>query len=235
VFTLLSPLTVLNYIGVLYGESMPILYQSLCTLVLLVSHACVFLFIHRHRGNYAYYIVQAFGLVFALLLIWLTPPTTESALVLLSIVIVSGALAQLADIARVTHSAWSFSRWRAWRFFLLWFFLALMSGLCWAAALYFFLALSVTDKSKAPWTSRDMNKECVIGFYDSHDVWHFLSALALYFQTLLAFHFQFPTGGRTNQRIMVFDTRGFLTKTSSQLLSRAEDEETDVAGMYLDS
>jgi hypothetical protein len=34
--------------------------------------------------------------------------------------------------------------------------------------------------------SRDSNKECILfGFYDTHDTWHFLSALWLFFSAVL--------------------------------------------------
>ncbi|XP_063532121.1 SID1 transmembrane family member 1-like [Cydia strobilella] len=50
----------------------------------------------------------------------------------------------------------------------------------WVPALYFFMSGS-TDWSAAPAQSRHKNHECMImDFYDSHDLWHMLSAAALY-------------------------------------------------------
>ncbi|XP_061704114.1 SID1 transmembrane family member 1-like isoform X3 [Cydia pomonella] len=50
----------------------------------------------------------------------------------------------------------------------------------WVPALYFFLSGS-TDWSSTPARSRHKNHECMImDFYDSHDLWHMLSAAALY-------------------------------------------------------
>ncbi|XP_063374990.1 uncharacterized protein LOC134662645 [Cydia amplana] len=50
----------------------------------------------------------------------------------------------------------------------------------WVPALYLFMSGS-TDWSAAPAQSRHKNHECMImDFYDSHDLWHMLSAAALY-------------------------------------------------------
>ncbi|XP_068632776.1 SID1 transmembrane family member 1-like isoform X2 [Battus philenor] len=51
----------------------------------------------------------------------------------------------------------------------------------WVPALYFFLSGS-SDWSVAPAISRHRNHHCmVMQFYDAHDLWHILSAVALYF------------------------------------------------------
>ena len=48
------------------------------------------------------------------------------------------------------------------------------------AALAVFKALPTTNKTSSPENSRDQNEECVIfGFFDWHDLWHFLSSFAL--------------------------------------------------------
>ena len=50
----------------------------------------------------------------------------------------------------------------------------------WVPALYFFLSGS-SDWSATPAVSRHKNHEClVLQFYDAHDLWHILSAVALY-------------------------------------------------------
>ncbi|KAL0880554.1 hypothetical protein ABMA27_001786 [Loxostege sticticalis] len=64
-------------------------------------------------------------------------------------------------------------RWYAWCF---------LAGAAatWAPALYFFLSGS-SSWSTTPSQSRHRNHECrVLEFYDSHDLWHMLSAVALY-------------------------------------------------------
>ena len=49
------------------------------------------------------------------------------------------------------------------------------------AASAVFGCLSTTNKTSSPENSRDQNKECVIfGFFDWHDLWHFLSSFALF-------------------------------------------------------
>ncbi|XP_026314118.1 SID1 transmembrane family member 1-like isoform X2 [Hyposmocoma kahamanoa] len=64
-------------------------------------------------------------------------------------------------------------RWYSWLF--------LGSAVAtWAPALYFFMYGS-TEWSTTAAASRDLNHECkVLRFYDAHDLWHFLSAMALY-------------------------------------------------------
>ena len=48
------------------------------------------------------------------------------------------------------------------------------------AAFAVFKALPTTNKTSSPENSRDQNEECVIfGFFDWHDLWHFLSFFAL--------------------------------------------------------
>ena len=49
-----------------------------------------------------------------------------------------------------------------------------------AAAFGVFKVLPTTDKTASPEDSRNRNKECgVLGFFDWHDLWHFLSSFAL--------------------------------------------------------
>lgn len=65
-------------------------------------------------------------------------------------------------------------RWYSWTF------LALAAA-AWLPALYFFVSGS-TSWSTTPALSRQRNHECLLlQFYDSHDLWHILSAVALYF------------------------------------------------------
>ena len=49
-----------------------------------------------------------------------------------------------------------------------------------AAAFVVFKGLPTTNKTASPEDSRDLNKECgILGFFDWHDLWHFLSSFAL--------------------------------------------------------
>ncbi|XP_041986679.1 SID1 transmembrane family member 1-like isoform X2 [Aricia agestis] len=64
-------------------------------------------------------------------------------------------------------------RWYAWA-------LLAAAAASWVPALYFFVSGS-SDWSTTPALSRHYNHECkVLQFYDSHDLWHILSAIALY-------------------------------------------------------
>lgn len=54
----------------------------------------------------------------------------------------------------------------------------------WIAALFLFWH-KLESWQKSPAQSREENKDCImLGFYDSHDVWHFLSACALFLSFL---------------------------------------------------
>ena len=56
----------------------------------------------------------------------------------------------------------------------------LVMGVLWALALYFFWGKPTTDKVETPEKSRNLNHDCVLlGFFDYHDIWHFLSSHAL--------------------------------------------------------
>jgi hypothetical protein len=62
--------------------------------------------------------------------------------------------------------------------------LPVIIGVLWAGALYFFLR-NVSSWQRTPAESRDLNRPCVfMDFYDSHDIWHFLSSCALFFSFL---------------------------------------------------
>ncbi|ESO93839.1 hypothetical protein LOTGIDRAFT_228601 [Lottia gigantea] len=55
----------------------------------------------------------------------------------------------------------------------------------WAAALYFFFA-HLTSWSVTPAKSREGNRPCILlEFYDAHDIWHFLSAIGMFFGFLI--------------------------------------------------
>ncbi|XP_018427572.1 PREDICTED: SID1 transmembrane family member 1 isoform X2 [Nanorana parkeri] len=55
----------------------------------------------------------------------------------------------------------------------------------WAAALYFFFQ-TLSSWEETPAQSREKNRECTLmHFYDDHDIWHFLSATAMFFSFLV--------------------------------------------------
>ena len=54
-------------------------------------------------------------------------------------------------------------------------------------ALVFFTTFAVTDKSVAPWKSRELNGECFLNdFYDTHDFWHLFASFGLMLVTMLS-------------------------------------------------
>ncbi|XP_064650536.1 SID1 transmembrane family member 1-like isoform X3 [Lineus longissimus] len=56
----------------------------------------------------------------------------------------------------------------------------ILASIVWGFALYFFLA-KLTSWEVSPAQSRLGNQECMLlDFYDAHDIWHFLSAMALF-------------------------------------------------------
>ncbi|KAM9320410.1 SID1 transmembrane family member 1 [Gastrophryne carolinensis] len=55
----------------------------------------------------------------------------------------------------------------------------------WATALYFFFQ-NLSSWEESPAESREKNRECILmHFFDDHDVWHFLSATAMFFSFLV--------------------------------------------------
>ncbi|XP_054001522.1 SID1 transmembrane family member 2-like isoform X1 [Hylaeus anthracinus] len=57
----------------------------------------------------------------------------------------------------------------------------ILSIVLWAAAMYFFINKTISW-AVTPAQSRLYNKPCrVLNFFDNHDIWHFLSALAMFF------------------------------------------------------
>ncbi|GAB1859726.1 SID1 transmembrane family member 1 [Camponotus japonicus] len=60
-----------------------------------------------------------------------------------------------------------------------------LSMLFWGAALYFFVNKTISW-ALTPAQSRLYNKPCeLLNFFDSHDIWHFLSALAMFFSFMV--------------------------------------------------
>ncbi|KAK6174037.1 hypothetical protein SNE40_017386 [Patella caerulea] len=61
----------------------------------------------------------------------------------------------------------------------------IIATLTWAGALYFFFA-HLTSWSVTPATSKEGNRQCLLlEFYDAHDIWHFLSAIGMFFGFLI--------------------------------------------------
>ncbi|KAM9032146.1 SID1 transmembrane family member 1 isoform 4-T5 [Sarcophilus harrisii] len=64
-------------------------------------------------------------------------------------------------------------------------FCIIATAVVWAAALYFFFQ-NLSSWEETPAESREKNRDCILlGFFDDHDVWHFLSATALFFSFLV--------------------------------------------------
>uniref|UniRef100_A0A8C4JLE7 SID1 transmembrane family member 1 n=2 Tax=Aves TaxID=8782 RepID=A0A8C4JLE7_DRONO len=64
-------------------------------------------------------------------------------------------------------------------------FCIVATAVMWAAALYFFFQ-NLSSWEETPAESREKNRPCILlGFFDDHDVWHFLSATALFFSFLV--------------------------------------------------
>ncbi|KAM6474987.1 SID1 transmembrane family member 1 isoform 2-T2 [Liasis olivaceus] len=63
-------------------------------------------------------------------------------------------------------------------------FCIVATAVVWAAALYFFFQ-NLSSWEETPAQSREKNRPCILlGFFDDHDIWHFLSAAALFFSFL---------------------------------------------------
>ncbi|EDO43450.1 predicted protein, partial [Nematostella vectensis] len=79
-----------------------------------------------------------------------------------------------------------------------------LSLLCWIAALVFFFK-RLTSWQESPAHSREGNSHCLLmGFYDDHDVWHFLSACAMFFSFLALLTLDDDLQGVPRTRIPVF-------------------------------
>jgi hypothetical protein len=65
------------------------------------------------------------------------------------------------------------------------FALGIISLGCWIPAMYFYLE-SVKATGLSPAESRNLNSECILGdLYDTHDIWHFLSAAGLFLSYII--------------------------------------------------
>ncbi|PAA53786.1 hypothetical protein BOX15_Mlig027904g1 [Macrostomum lignano] len=93
------------------------------------------------------------------------------------------------------------SEWRSVGFVLL---LVLASAVLSGFALHFFVN-SPTDWTQSPANSRVLNTECILfDAFDKHDVWHFLSACALFCVLMLIFCVDMNDRGKQRDRLPVF-------------------------------
>uniref|UniRef100_A0A8I5NU79 SID1 transmembrane family member 1 n=1 Tax=Papio anubis TaxID=9555 RepID=A0A8I5NU79_PAPAN len=70
-------------------------------------------------------------------------------------------------------------------------FCIVATAVMWAAALYFFFQ-NLSSWEGTPAESREKNRECILlDFFDDHDIWHFLSATALFFSFLVSSYLSF--------------------------------------------
>jgi hypothetical protein len=77
-------------------------------------------------------------------------------------------------------------------------------GLAWGSSFYFYVN-NVAQWEYSPAQSRALNKECIVlGFYDYHDVWHFLSAVAMFFSFLFLLTLDDGLNGVRREKINVF-------------------------------
>ncbi|XP_048773289.1 SID1 transmembrane family member 1-like [Ostrea edulis] len=64
-------------------------------------------------------------------------------------------------------------------------FVIVSAAVVWGFALYFFFS-NLTSSLLTPSRSREGNRDCLlVEFYDAHDIWHFLSSIALFFSFLV--------------------------------------------------
>jgi hypothetical protein len=81
----------------------------------------------------------------------------------------------------------------------------LIVAIClWGAALYYFTR-GLTSWTDTPAVSREGNADCMmLDFYDSHDVWHMLSAGGLFFGSLALLSLDDDLASVERSRIVVF-------------------------------
>ncbi|XP_048338743.1 SID1 transmembrane family member 1 isoform X2 [Sphaerodactylus townsendi] len=83
-------------------------------------------------------------------------------------------------------------------------FCIVATAVMWAAALYFFFQ-NLSSWEETPAESREKNRPCILmGFFDDHDVWHFLSGAALFFSFLVLLTLDDDLDSVRRDRIPVF-------------------------------
>ena len=184
----IAPLFILNYYGVQFNYDglnnvMQVLFiiSLIIWLLLIFSWAfCELDILQRIRNGGCEDILKLFAfifvLVFCLILVFCLSSDLAQAFLGVCIICNIGAF-----IVKVLEKIW-----RSIPVERLYFkdigkvFLSFLTGIILATAVYVFHRLPTTDKTSSPENSRDKNEECVIlGFFDSHDLWHFLSSLCL--------------------------------------------------------
>ncbi len=62
----------------------------------------------------------------------------------------------------------------------------ILAAIVWGFAFYFFMA-KLTSWEVTPALSRELNTPCwLFKFYDDHDIWHFISSMALFFSFMVS-------------------------------------------------
>ncbi|RUS72696.1 hypothetical protein EGW08_019552 [Elysia chlorotica] len=80
----------------------------------------------------------------------------------------------------------------------------LTSTVTWVGSLHFFFE-QLSNWQETPAGSREQNRACMLmDFYDTHDVWHFLSALSMFFSFLIIFLLDDDLAQTRRDRIPVF-------------------------------
>ncbi|XP_039600053.1 SID1 transmembrane family member 1 isoform X2 [Polypterus senegalus] len=83
-------------------------------------------------------------------------------------------------------------------------FCIIATAVLWAAALYFFFQ-NLTSWEETPAESRELNRDCsLLHFFDDHDIWHFLSATAMFFSFLVLLTLDDDLEFVRRDRILVF-------------------------------
>eukprot|EP01114_Cavostelium_apophysatum_P003770 TRINITY_DN1389_c0_g1_i2.p1 TRINITY_DN1389_c0_g1~~TRINITY_DN1389_c0_g1_i2.p1 ORF type:complete len:426 (-),score=81.42 TRINITY_DN1389_c0_g1_i2:49-1326(-) len=84
-----------------------------------------------------------------------------------------------------------------------WFLIVGMLG-CFVSAIWFY-SIAVTNKFLTPEESAKLNKPCVLfGYFDDHDVWHFLSAIGVVIFYLVVYFLDVDVRDRPPSEIKVF-------------------------------
>jgi len=83
----------------------------------------------------------------------------------------------------------------------IYFFLSLVFWICGVI----FYNRTITNWLQSPAMSRNGNEECIVlGFFDAHDVWHFVSAFALFFSFLMLMTLDDRQEGQIRTELRVF-------------------------------
>ncbi|XP_061407067.1 SID1 transmembrane family member 2-like isoform X2 [Lethenteron reissneri] len=80
----------------------------------------------------------------------------------------------------------------------------LAASVAWGFAMYFFFQ-GLTSWEETAAQSRERNKECVLlKFYDHHDIWHFLSSIAMFLSFMVLLTLDDDLDSTRRDRILVF-------------------------------